>query len=73
MFISVSVINLFQAFPQKKSLFGCFYSPALATSQGSLIVSPATNLNVSERDIKLGSGLLICVVTANRRERRSNN
>ena len=40
-----------------------YYSPALDTSQGSLIVSPATNLNVSERDIKLGSGLLICVVT----------
>lgn len=34
----------------------------MATSQGNRIVSPATNLNVSERDIKLGSGLFTCGV-----------
>lgn len=45
--------------------------PAFATSQGSLIVSPATNLNVSDRDTKLGSGLLVCGVTA--KTKRSNN
>lgn len=45
------------------------YLPAFATSQGSLIVSPATNLNVSDRDMKLGSALLICGVTGNENEK----
>lgn len=36
-----------------------FYSPVLATSQGSTIMSPAMNLNVSERDMNIGSCLAI--------------
>lgn len=35
------------------------YSPVLATSQGSTIVSPVMNLNVSERDMNMGSFLVI--------------
>lgn len=46
------------------------YSPTFATSQGSRIVSPATNLKVSEREIKLGSGLFMCVVTVKNNKKK---
>jgi hypothetical protein len=45
------------------------YLPAFATSQGSFIISPATNLNVSDRDMKLGSALLMCGVTVKTRKK----
>lgn len=46
------------------------YLPVLATSQGKTIVSLATNLNVSERDINMGSGLLIILVEADTGKRK---
>lgn len=45
------------------------FLPAFATSQGSLIISPEINLNVSERDIKLGSVLRTCAVTVKKRKK----
>jgi hypothetical protein len=50
-----------------------FYLLAFSTLQGSRMVSPATNLNVSERDIKLGSGAIRgeCELTVKRKEKIS--
>lgn len=48
------------------SLKHAIYSPTFSTSQGNLMVSPATNLNVSDREIKLGS--FLCVVTGNKKK-----
>lgn len=48
------------------------YLLALDTSQGSLIVLPATNLKVSERDIKLGSTARgVCGVTVSKRKKNN--
>lgn len=45
-------------FPWKSFIFQlCTNLPVLATSQGSTIVSPVMNLNVSERDMNMGSFL----------------
>lgn len=51
-----------------------FDSPVLATSQGNTIMSPAMNLNVSERDMNMGSCLAIrpWADAANRREREKD-
>lgn len=47
------------------------YLLAFSTLQGSRMVSPATNLNVSEREIKLGSGAIlgVCEETVKTREK----
>lgn len=47
------------------------FLPAFATSQGSLIISPEINLNVSERDIKLGSVLRTCAVTVKKKKKET--
>lgn len=67
-FMVVNIVFYVMRMKSNWNLKNCLYSPAFATSQGSLIESPATNLNVSDRDIKLGSGLLMCVVTAKEKE-----
>jgi len=45
-------------------------SPVLATSQGSTIVSPVINLNVSERDMNMGSFLVIMLWADTAMDRR---
>lgn len=57
---SVTSCLLFVTAQQKqdKWIIYLFYLLAFSTLQGSRMVSPATNLNVSERDIKLGSGVI---------------
>lgn len=61
--------------PDERSIYEIwiiYHLLALATSQGSLIVLPATNLKDSERVIKLGSGRLRCAcgVTESRQRKR---
>lgn len=57
--LSVELVHNKLIYYPRQCLEKASNKPSFATSQGNLIVSPATNLNVSERDIKLGSGLLM--------------
>lgn len=48
------------------------YLPVLATSQGSTIVSPVINLNVSERDMNMGSFFVIRLWADTAKERQTD-
>lgn len=63
------MINFIQIF----NLFKV-YSRALATSQGNCIVSPATNLNVSDRVMNNGSCFpILCVLAASVKKMNKQN